>query len=116
MPTGTWRGGEAVTQGSAKPPCTGSIPVRASENRGKKVFMRNIENNQIRHRVGDALHNGAERATTIGVIAVYLSASTRLLGKRPESTRFLKAGATAVVAGGAIKLAAQLLTREPIRG
>gem|GEM_PF-6980743 len=25
-----WRGGEAVTQGSAKPPCTGSIPVRAS--------------------------------------------------------------------------------------
>lgn len=31
VPTGTWRGGEAVTQGSAKPPCTGSIPVRASK-------------------------------------------------------------------------------------
>ena len=26
-----WRGGEAVTQGSAKPPYTGSIPVRASK-------------------------------------------------------------------------------------
>lgn len=28
--TRDWRGGEAVTQGSAKPRCTGSIPVRAS--------------------------------------------------------------------------------------
>jgi hypothetical protein len=35
----TWRGGEAVTQGSAKPPCAGSIPARASffmEREGRK--------------------------------------------------------------------------------
>lgn len=32
-----WRGGEAVTQGSAKPPCAGSIPARASRY-GKITF------------------------------------------------------------------------------
>ncbi len=33
------RGGEAVTQGSAKPPCTGSIPVRASQHFRRIVDM-----------------------------------------------------------------------------